>query len=509
METVERIVKIDYIIPILVAVLLVGVTISSTAQTRISGSLQGVLAADSYIVEDNAFVDEGQILTIEAGATLLFEATTSLEVNGTLIAVGTEEEPIEFNLLHAGARWRGIDFTRYSSTESRLEYCIVEGSNDWGIEINACNPQVRLCSISHNPGGGIYIDGSFSLVEDCLIEDNEASYGGGIFISYADPVIRNCIISNNTANYGGGIAVIFESTPTIENVVIIDNQANSSGGGIYSGESNPTIQYGVFTGNVSGSGGAMYFGYSEPSIINCTVAYNSATDEFAGGGIFMRYTSAKIVDTIVYGSTNYGAYFDDSPYCSVEYSDFFNNLEGNFGGTTPEGVGVIQMGQYNLNGDPCDEFFNILLDPVFVDPARRDFRLNYGSPCVNAGNPDPWFGLDPDGTTRDIGAIYHDIRPVKKDWLSTELPNSLEITAAYPNPFNTQVTLVFGLQSTAEVYGEVFDILGRSIARLSPGRLNPGFHRITWQPECSAGIYLIRLSTDDGQQAVSRVTYLK
>ncbi len=69
----------------------------------------------------------------------------------------------------------------------------------------------------------------------------------------------------------------------------------------------------------------------------------------------------------------------------------------------PQGLGTITT--VNLNGDSCDVFGNIYLDPHFVSRHDFDFRLREDSPCIDAGDPsDP---LDPDSTIADIGALYY------------------------------------------------------------------------------------------------------
>jgi len=46
---------------------------------------------------------------------------------------------------------------------------------------------------------------------------------------------------------------------------------------------------------------------------------------------------------------------------------------------------------------------NIAVDPLFVNPASRDYRLQSGSLCIDAGDPDPNYN-DLDGTRNDMGA---------------------------------------------------------------------------------------------------------
>jgi hypothetical protein len=62
--------------------------------------------------------------------------------------------------------------------------------------------------------------------------------------------------------------------------------------------------------------------------------------------------------------------------------------------------------QTNANSDSCDTFYNIYLDPLFVDFNGGDYHLTEESPCIDAG--DPAFALDPDGTITDMGAFYYD-----------------------------------------------------------------------------------------------------
>lgn len=103
-----------------------------------------------------------------------------------------------------------------------------------------------------------------------------------------------------------------------------------------------------------------------------------------------------------------GVYITGSPNTSITFCDFYNNSGGNFSGYIPPGLGVLVS--VNANGDPCDVYNNILLDPMFVNPSLGDYHLQAGSPCIDAG--DPQSPLDPDGTVADIGVNYYHQTPV-------------------------------------------------------------------------------------------------
>ena len=72
----------------------------------------------------------------------------------------------------------------------------------------------------------------------------------------------------------------------------------------------------------------------------------------------------------------------------------------------PPGWGVLDT--VNCNGDSCDVYYNIFLDPMFVDTSNTDLHLLAGSPCIDAG--DPTSPLDPDGTIADLGCYFFDQR---------------------------------------------------------------------------------------------------
>ena len=169
--------------------------------------------------------------------------------------------------------------------------------------------------------------------------------GDGVFCnSGARPEITNCRISGNDC----GIALWNGSVAYIANNVIADN-----------------TYFGVSTGSDAT--------VVNNTIHNCRIGFS---DDSGYGPVFMN--------NIVTGCSMYGVYGPSGGTPpALTYNDVWNNAV-NYYQATP-GIGSDS------------------LDPVYTDSAGRDFHLQAGSPCIDAGNPDPQYN-DPDGTRNDMGA---------------------------------------------------------------------------------------------------------
>ena len=90
------------------------------------------------------------------------------------------------------------------------------------------------------------------------------------------------------------------------------------------------------------------------------------------------------------------------------------------------------------------------------------------------------------------------------------LPERAYLSPAYPNPFNTQTQFTLEVKETQAVRVEVFDVLGRRVARLHEGALEADReHRFTFEASgFASGIYLIRATGETFVQT-RRVTLLK
>jgi hypothetical protein len=93
-------------------------------------------------------------------------------------------------------------------------------------------------------------------------------------------------------------------------------------------------------------------------------------------------------------------------------------------------------------------------------------------------------------------------------WTDKELrriPDQFYLKNNYPNPFNPQTTIEFGLSQTAEVDLTVFNILGQQVCTLVSERRKAGKYHAVWNGKntngqtLSSGIYFYRLKVKDAE----------
>jgi hypothetical protein len=443
-------------------------------QIHISGPLSGTLIDTTYIVDGDISVPEGDSLTIEPGATFLFDGPFSFHIRGLLRAEGTEQDSIIFLPNSPDVFWNGIDFVAPSSDSCLLKYCLIQQSNDNGIEIINCSPTIDHCTvhlssaIATNGTGGIGIQGMGQpKIINCTITENEGVWGGGININGSRAVISHCIIARNQACFGAGINIGY-------------------------GDGDVVIDHCLITGNDAGQGGGIFsYPYAASvTIVNCTIAGNSGMEEIGGiGGIqVIGSLSPRIVNVIVANNRGGGI---GGTY-NIEHSCFYRNPGGNFPYTPNDSLGLIVT--TNANGDSCDIYYNIFLDPEFVDTLTGNYHLLSTSPCIDAG--DPTYPLDPDSTIADIGAFYYHQYATIDRGLDTIHPTSYRLSQNYPNPFNAQTIISYTIPRNQHVELRIFNLLGHRVQTLVNGYQTAGHKSVTWDAShCASGIYFLQLTT--------------
>lgn len=199
--------------------------------------------------------------------------------------------------------------------------------------------------------------------------------GGGVRNNMSSVTISNCRFIENSAEGSGGALNIYIGTVSVINCSFIRNRSTiGNGGAVY----------------VSGDGDEFHNVWmANASFTNCTFVSNSA-GEFGGG-------------LIPYCQVDYGYYFDRA---GVSYS----TVQGGYGGTG-----------------------NLDVDPLFVNVSADDYRLQFCSPAIEAGNTaGVTLPTDLDGSPRiihpkvDMGAYESQYCHLKK----TSSTNSFYFTGA-------------------------------------------------------------------------------
>jgi len=76
------------------------------------------------------------------------------------------------------------------------------------------------------------------------------------------------------------------------------------------------------------------------------------------------------------------------------------------------------------------------------------------------------------------------------------VPNEFDLSAAYPNPFNSTAKISLLLRDAAQVELSIYDMLGRRVSS-DFRQLNAGKHTVSWHAEnVPSGIYLLKATAN-------------
>src|SRR3982751_6647976 len=158
-----------------------------------------------------------------------------------------------------------------------------------------------LAGNSGNSGGGIYDLGTLFLRKSSVSGSTAAFYSGGGILTAGTMAVSNSTISNNhAAYYGAGIHNA--GTLTLANTPISRNNAGIGGGGGWNQAGIFTCDNSTLSGNTATVeyGGGIYNSTGKIVLTNCTVSGNIST-QFSGGGIF-NASSAVITACTISGN---------------------------------------------------------------------------------------------------------------------------------------------------------------------------------------------------------------
>lgn len=255
---------------------------------------------------------------------------------------------------------------------------------------------------SQGNGGGLFNFSSSAnstsavarfTVSNCGFNGNSGTYGGAFFSGTigksVDGLLTGCTFTNNTALYGGGAMSVGANSAGRSDTRILNTQFSGNnalnGGAMFSSaalasNTQTALVNCLIKQNTATTGGAVYSdgqsGNWTTNLTNCTISRNRASSdqnngESSSGALCGIATSNNSSGTTLLSSCIVTENTDNSAnrlaiknIGNITTSITYSNIQGGFTGTG-----------------------NIDADPLFVDPANGNFRLQAGSPSINTGDP--------------------------------------------------------------------------------------------------------------------------
>ncbi|HNT52535.1 MAG TPA: FlgD immunoglobulin-like domain containing protein, partial [Candidatus Syntrophosphaera sp.] len=180
--------------------------------------------------------------------------------------------------------------------------------------------------------------------------------------------------------------------------------------------------------------------------------------------------------------------------------------------TTQSEINVAGYYLYrSTNNELSDALVVSPLIPAQNNPTQQTYSFT-DSEIYSHGTYYYWLqNVDLDGTDAYHGpvTVYYNAH---NEYYQPEIPQKTELSAAFPNPFNPQVSIPFSLADAAVVNIRVFNSRGQLQKTFDLGFKGAGNYTVTWngtdldgQP-ASSGVYYIIMNT--GQDTMTRKAVL-
>jgi predicted outer membrane repeat protein len=323
--------------------------------------------ASPYIIRGDVNIPAGKSLTIQPGVEVQFDGHYTLNVQGSLMAVGTENDSIIFTVADTSGiktrqryGWNGIRFDRRTvkwdtlrflipedeefkkiveqrindgdldtTTKIRLTLTIADEVNDTVLpdslfllkqpsQLEYCRFEYGTAAGKSQPyvfGGAIYIYRYSNLfISHCTFENNFAYAGGAIYCKEAAPVITNNRVTRCSAQSSGGAMVFVHSGPVLMNNYIADNTSGYNGGGILFYESSPyVVNNKMLRNKADNSGGGMYCEKRFEAFLTTKKYTKAANVKFARDNTFEK---ASLKNVSLRNASSYNGRFQNNIICS-------------------------------------------------------------------------------------------------------------------------------------------------------------------------------------------------
>ena len=324
----------------------------ATAADNIQDAIDASTNGDLVLVSNGVYQTGGRVVYGSlTNRVVISGAITVQSVNGPLTTLiqGNSvlgNSAVRCVFMSTNSILAGFTLTNGGTLSSGDYHVDESGGGVWTTNNSAAivSNCVLIGNVAQGMGGGEYNGNIYG----CSIIQNHVGEGGGFGCEGLAMVMNSSIAGNSAATFGGGV----ESTVMI-NCSVLQNAAAYGGGAEY------CSLYGcLVVSNVAGvMGGGLDSCYQ---VRNCTIANNRSS--VSAGGITGAF--GPILNTIIYNN--------------IGWNGNLSNYDQSVSSRSPNNCCMTPM--------PAHGTSNITNDPLFIDPANGNFRLQTNSPCINSGN---------------------------------------------------------------------------------------------------------------------------
>jgi M6 family metalloprotease-like protein len=265
----------------------------------------------------------------------------------------------------------GADVNITGDFADQIKFVVEDGSN-FNLTGSGANKVLIHSYLPNQTWKGIEIYGSGDFDSD-FASIQDAFNPISIFHDNASCSLNNTEINGNQLWLRGSI--------DIENSIFIDAPLY-----IFNSNIGSKLKANIFSSQLPNN---FYVLLSEPGssyleVANCTFNGLNYGLKFGreGESFGDRKNEINVINNIFSNCTSSIMVYEGE--VSILYNNFYNNNYNEF------------MGNNYLT-----------VNPMYINPEKGDFNLQWGSGCIDAGHPTTIYN-DPDGTRNDMGAKYYD-----------------------------------------------------------------------------------------------------
>lgn len=225
-----------------------------------------------------------------------------------------------------------------------------------------------------------------------------------------------------------------------------------------------------FTARFTTDGGT---NWSIPTFINLPTGFDTKTANVYSVRFISENEAIAVGNKFILKSSDSGASWS---YIQTSSANQLNSVSS--GSNLVYAVGVKEAWQSTDAGNTWTNIFDTTL-----------FEGTLNSSTVDP-NGNAWFGAGSSSiyTNRTWVGVEHEGHPI---------PNGYELKQNYPNPFNPTTVIDYKLGNSSFVTLDVFDVLGKRVARLVDAYQPGGNYSVKFNPEkLSGAVYFYRLKVD-------------